>query len=64
LGFARGGKYEVKPSDLNPLIEKSAGIFGRTKKEIRIHKKYFRRRIVVKEWGEDAAKKTLDASRL
>jgi len=40
LGFARGGQYEVKPSDLNPLIEKSAGIFGRTKKEIRIHKKY------------------------
>ena len=40
LGFARGGKYEVKPSDLNPLIEKSAVIFGRTKKEIRIHKKY------------------------
>jgi len=40
LGFARGGKYEVKPTDLNPLIEKSAGIFGRTKKEIRIHKKY------------------------
>ncbi len=40
LGFARGGKYEVKPTELNPLIEKSAGIFGRTKKEIRIHKKY------------------------
>jgi len=40
LGFARGGKYEVRPSDLNPIINTSVGIFGRTKKEIRIHKKY------------------------
>ena len=40
LGFARGGKYEVEPADLNPLIEKSVGIFGRTKKEIQIHKKF------------------------
>jgi nitrogen-specific signal transduction histidine kinase len=40
LGFARGGKYEVKPSDLNPIIDKSVDIFGRTKKVIRIHKKY------------------------
>ena len=40
LGFARGGKYEVKPTDLNNLIEKSAQMFGRTKKEITIYKKY------------------------
>jgi CheY-like chemotaxis protein len=40
LGFARGGKYEVRPSDLNPIINTSIDIFGRTKKEIRIHKKY------------------------
>jgi PAS domain S-box-containing protein len=40
LGFARGGKYDVKPTDLNDLIEKSAQMFGRTKKEIIIHKKY------------------------
>ena len=40
LGFARGGKYDVKPTDLNDLIEKSAQMFGRTKKEITIHKKY------------------------
>jgi len=40
LGFARGGKYEVKPADLNPIIDDSVDIFGRTKKEIRIHKKY------------------------
>ncbi|MBW1740730.1 MAG: PAS domain S-box protein [Deltaproteobacteria bacterium] len=40
LGFARGGKYEVTPTDLNGLIEKSAEMFGRTKKEIRIHRKF------------------------
>jgi two-component system, cell cycle sensor histidine kinase and response regulator CckA len=40
LGFARGGKYEVRPSNLNPIIDTSIEIFGRTKKEIRIHKKY------------------------
>ena len=40
LGFARGGKYEVKPTDINDLIEKSSQMFGRTKKEITIHKKY------------------------
>jgi two-component system cell cycle sensor histidine kinase/response regulator CckA len=40
LGFARGGKYEVKPTDLNELIEKSSEMFGRTKKEIRIHKNF------------------------
>lgn len=36
LGFARGGKYEVKPTDLNTLVEKTAQMFGRTKKEISI----------------------------
>ena len=40
LGFARGGKYEVKSTDLNALIEKNSEMFGRTKKEIKIHKKY------------------------
>ncbi len=40
LGFARGGKYEVKPTDLNMLVKKSSGMFGRTKKEIKIHKKF------------------------
>ena len=36
LGFVRGGKYEVKPVDINPLIRSSAGMFGRTRKEINI----------------------------
>ena len=38
LGFARGGKYEVKRVDLNALIEKTSQNIGRTKKEIRIHR--------------------------
>lgn len=39
LGFARGGKYEVVVTDLNAIIEKSADMFGRTKREITIIKK-------------------------
>jgi len=39
LGFAQGGKYEVKPTNLNELIRKSSVMFGRTKREIRIHRK-------------------------
>ncbi len=38
LGFARGGKYNVKPTSLRELVEESAQMFGRTKKEIRLHK--------------------------
>jgi PAS domain S-box-containing protein len=40
LGFARGGRYEVKPTDLGAILGKTALMFGRTKKEIRIHEKY------------------------
>lgn len=40
LGFARGGKYIVKPINLNDLVEKTAAIFGRTRKTIRIQAKY------------------------
>jgi len=40
LGFARGGKYKVKPTDLNSLVRKTSKIFGRTKKEVTIHEKY------------------------
>jgi len=39
LGFARGGKYEVKPLYLNDLIFKSSGMFGRSRKEITIFRK-------------------------
>jgi two-component system cell cycle sensor histidine kinase/response regulator CckA len=40
LGFARTGKYEVKPADMNELIHKSSQMFGRTNREIKIHTKY------------------------
>jgi two-component system cell cycle sensor histidine kinase/response regulator CckA len=40
LGFAKGGKYEVKPTDLNELCNSSSDMFSRTKKEITIYKKY------------------------
>lgn len=40
LGLARGGKYEVLPTNLNKLIKKSAEIFGRTRKDIKIHEMY------------------------
>jgi len=37
LGYARKGKYEVKPVDLNELIEETCGTFGRTRKDMNIH---------------------------
>jgi len=37
LGFARRGKYLVKTTDLNEVIEKSSLLFARTKKEIQVH---------------------------
>jgi signal transduction histidine kinase/CheY-like chemotaxis protein len=36
LGFARRGKYLVKATDLNEIIEKSSSLFARTKKEINV----------------------------
>jgi PAS domain S-box-containing protein len=39
LGFAQGGKYEVKSTNLNELVRKSSVMFGRTKRQIRIHRK-------------------------
>ncbi|MFY9942698.1 MAG: PAS domain S-box protein [Desulfobacterales bacterium] len=38
LGFARGGKYEVKPTCLNDLVEKTCDMFSRTKKEVSIRR--------------------------
>lgn len=37
LGFARGGKYEVQPVDLNSIVEQNIQMFGRTKREITIN---------------------------
>ena len=40
LGFAQAGSYEVQTIDLREIIHKTADMFGRTKKEIRIHKAF------------------------
>jgi two-component system cell cycle sensor histidine kinase/response regulator CckA len=40
LAYARKGKYEVKPINLNQLVEQTAYTFGRTKKEITIHREF------------------------
>ena len=47
LGFVRGGKYEVKPVDINDLMLTTANMFGRTHKEISIHHKTHSKPIVV-----------------
>jgi PAS domain S-box-containing protein len=36
LGYARKGKYHVKPVNLNQIVEENAAAFGRTRKEITI----------------------------
>ncbi len=40
LGFAKGGKYEVTPLNLNEIIKSHNQAFGRTRKDIRIHEEY------------------------
>jgi PAS domain S-box-containing protein len=40
LGYARGGRYEVNPINLNDLMKKTTGMFARTKKEIRLSEIY------------------------
>jgi PAS domain S-box-containing protein len=38
LGYARKGRYEVKPIQVNQLVEETSKAFGRTRKEITIHR--------------------------
>jgi len=38
LGFARGGKYQVEPLDLNAIVTGSAAMFGRTRKQLQIQR--------------------------
>ena len=38
LGYARKGKYDVKPVNLNQLVEEVSEAFGRTRKEITIRR--------------------------
>jgi PAS domain S-box-containing protein len=40
LAFARGGKYEVRSTNLNEIIKKQNRIFGHAKKEIAVRGKY------------------------
>jgi PAS domain S-box-containing protein len=40
LGFARGGKYDVAPMDLNALARRDLEMFVRTRKEIECHGEY------------------------
>jgi two-component system cell cycle sensor histidine kinase/response regulator CckA len=40
LGYARRGKFNVKPLDLNQIVDTSANTFGRTRKEITIHREF------------------------
>jgi len=40
LGFARRGKYEAVPTDMNEVVKESARMFGRTRKEIQIQETY------------------------
>jgi len=40
LGFARGGKFEVKLTDFNELVKNTTEMFARTKKEITLHTEY------------------------
>jgi PAS domain S-box-containing protein len=54
LGFARGGKYEVKVYDINEILEAEADLFGGTKKEI----------VVLKELRPDLWKVKLDRSQM
>jgi two-component system cell cycle sensor histidine kinase/response regulator CckA len=39
LGFARGGKYIVRPLDFNEVVASTARMFQRTRKELSIHEK-------------------------
>jgi len=38
LGYAKKGKYQVQPMDLNALVLETSEAFGRTKKEMSIHR--------------------------
>ena len=40
LGYARRGKFNVKPLDLNQIVDTSANTFARTRKEITIHREF------------------------
>jgi PAS domain S-box-containing protein len=47
LGLARGGKYDLKPLDMNHIVQSTSSMFGRTRKEIRIRAELNDRPLVV-----------------
>ena len=42
LGYAREGRYEIRPASLNRLVKETSDTFGLTKKEIKVHQKLAR----------------------
>jgi two-component system, cell cycle sensor histidine kinase and response regulator CckA len=40
LGFARGGRYELRVLDVNQVVEKATVVFAQTNKEIVIHREW------------------------
>ena len=42
IGYAREGKYEVKPISLNQLVKETSDTFGMTKKDITVHQSFLR----------------------
>ena len=40
LGYARKGRYEIRPINLNSLLEETSEAFGRTRKNIMIHREF------------------------
>lgn len=40
LAFASGGKFEIRPADLNEIVRKTSTMFARTRKELTIQTSY------------------------
>ena len=47
LGFTHGGKYKVKPMDMNALLLSSAAMFGRARKEIHIRTQFQQSALII-----------------
>ncbi|MGB6011627.1 MAG: PAS domain S-box protein [Desulfobacterales bacterium] len=54
LGYARKGKYEVRPINLNQIVKESSETFGRTRKEI----------VIYRELAEDLSSVMADAAQI
>ena len=56
LGYARGGRYEVRTVNLNNIVDKAAAMFGRTKKELTINREFTARSLECggRPWSDGA----------